>query len=251
MCATRAVSLIVAILLTFGLSLRSSQDTYASDPNWVEIYDQLLQEYVDGEYVDYARWHKNKTDLEKLKSVVASIAAAPKPQEDDAGLAFYLNAYNAWILHEILAKYPTEGPLAGSPLFFHAPRRIEVAGRKVSFDKLEQKIIRKKFDEPRIHFALNCASESCPPLANRAFTAESLEAMLEKLTRDFINDPEGVKIAEDGQSLAVSKIFEWYKEDFDGKEGIVPFINKYHRKTYAEEWPVTFQDYDWSLNVSR
>ena len=87
------------------------------------------------------------------------------PKDRDTALAWHINAYNSWILHNILAKYPTKGPLAGEPLFFHG-NRIVISGGKTSFNDLEQKVIRPTFKEPRVHFALNCAFEL--PAAGRA-----------------------------------------------------------------------------------
>lgn len=209
-------------------------------------YAELLTRYATPKGVRYAVWHGNQADLEKLRSVVDFYAKTLPPQNRDTSLAWHLNAYNAWILHEVLGKYPTEGPLDGNPLFFHL-KRITLSGREMSFDHLEQKIIRPTFREPRIHFALNCASESCPPLQTEPFQASTLDRDLEQLTRAFINEnPQGLIV--EGRELKLSKIFDWYAEDFGGKEGLIEYINRYRNTPVPENAKVRFLDYSWKLN---
>src|SRR5438477_11956724 len=140
-------------------------------------------------------------------------------------LAFYLNAYNGWILHEALGKYPTKS--VKDLLFtFFTGQRIKVAGEPMSFNHLEKHIIRPKFGEPRVHFALNCASRSCPPLNPEAFRADKLDGQLEKLATAFVNSPRGVDYSAGKKSAALSAIFNWYKDDFKSAGGPMAFINK-------------------------
>ncbi len=212
-------------------------------------YDTLLQKYVTAAGVDYAAWHKNQDDLAALKKVVDFYATTRPPGKRNESLAWHLNAYNAWILHNILEKYPTDGPLDSETFFFHG-KRIKVSGKKTSFDHLEQKLIRPTFKEPRIHFALNCAAESCPPLYNKAFTGKTLDAELQRLTETFINEHnQGVVVSND--SVRVSKIFEWYKDDFGGKNGIIPYINRYRNEPVPTDADLEFMDYSWQLNQAQ
>jgi len=212
------------------------------------VYAELLDRYVTAEGVKYGAWHGNEADLKRLADVVDFYAGTRPPEEESAALAWHLNAYNAWILHNILAKYPTEGPLSGDPLFFHG-KRIVISGFKTSFDHLEQKIIRPEFKEPRIHFALNCASESCPPLLDRPYLAATLEADLDRQTRLFINEnPQGVRV--EGAVVKLSKIFDWYAEDFGGKEGLIPYINQYRDSRVSPDRRVEFLPYSWALNAA-
>jgi hypothetical protein len=163
-------------------------------------------------------------------------------------LAFYINAYNAWILHEALGKYPTAS-VKDTLFTFFTSKRIKVAGQQTSFKRLEDDIIRAKFDEPRIHVALNCASQSCPPLLSEPFQAEKLDAQLEKLARGFVNSDRGVKVSADGKAAELSQIFEWYKDDFKG--GPVEFINKRRSKPLPQDVKISYRKYDWSLNEAR
>lgn len=212
------------------------------------VYAELLTRYVTPQGVRYAAWHDNPADMQKLRSVVDFYANTLPPADRDTSLAWHLNAYNAWILHNILKKYPTQGPLDGETFFFHG-NRITISGQKTSFDHLEQKIIRPSFKEPRIHFALNCASASCPPLQPRPFTPATLDADLDHLTRTFINtNPQGV--APDRGTVKLSKIFDWYADDFGGKERILDFINHYRENPIPDQTTIQFFDYSWKLNLA-
>lgn len=221
---------------------KKSQATAVS---WTETYGKLLKKYVASNGVRYAAWKSNPQDLADLQSVVDAIAAAPS---SDANLAFYLNAYNAWILHQILEDYPTNGPGGGNALgraAFFAGKNIEVSGRKLSFNNLENDIIRKQFSEPRIHFALNCASASCPPLMNKPFDQSYLDADLTRLTRTFVNNnPEGFRKA-GTNTYSHSEIFDWFSEDFGN---VRDFINKYRNEKIAGDAKLESHDYAWTLN---
>jgi len=189
--------------------------------------------------------------MQKIDAITEGIAheeiSKLNPKEQ---LAFYLNAYDAWILDRILHKYPTGGPLAGNPLFFFTSK-IAVAGKSLTFDTLEQKIIRPQFKEPRVHFALNCASKSCPPLSSRPFSATDLDGHLDELARAFCNSTRAVQLSADGNTATLSKIFDWYQKDFQSAGGVVTFINRYRGKPLPEGIAIRFSSYDWSLNESR
>jgi hypothetical protein len=252
----RIFQLILAALICSALSACAvgpvAPETSLQGNQWIPVYEDLLERYVtpDGN-VRYAQWHRNQADLDRLSEVVGAIARAEPPENRDQRLAFYLNAYNAWILHEILEKYPTDGPLAGNPGFFHVAR-IQVAGQKMSFDHLEQKIIRPQFDEPRIHFAVNCASVSCPKLHDEPFRGDKLDEQLRTLTRQFANTGQAAQITDNGSTVRLSKLFDWYKEDFEDAGGPVAYLNQY--RTAQNQLPsgaeVKFQEYNWNLNAA-
>ncbi|HEX5176462.1 MAG TPA: DUF547 domain-containing protein [Chthoniobacteraceae bacterium] len=220
-------------------------------PKWIPIYNGLLGKYVTSSGVRYAAWKNNAADMQAIQQVVDGIAAEKvsglsKKEE----LAFYINAYNAWILHEALAKYPTKS--VKDLLFtFFTGQRIKVAGEKMSFNHLEKDIIRPKFGEPRVHCALNCASRSCPPLNREAFQADKLDVQLEKLAVAFVNSPKGVDYSAEKKSAALSSIFNWYKDDFKAVGGPIAFINKRRNVPLPNDVKITYQSYDWSLNEVR
>lgn len=239
------VMMLVPVLLATGAGGVAGQD-------WVATYEGLLQKYVGGGGVRYQAWHGNKADLAALGAVVAAVgnenvSGWPK----DERLAFYLNSYNAWILKEILDDYPTDGP-GGGGFFgrnrFFKSESIKVAGKVTSFTGLENDVIRAGFKEPRIHFALNCASASCPPLHARAFRAGTLDATLDLLARAFLDgDVDGVTVK--GGVAYVSKIFDWFAEDFGGEKGVKAYIDGFRREPLPAK--VKYLAYRWKLNETK
>lgn len=217
---------------------------------WVADYNRLLGRYSTAGGVKYATWKGNAADMQALQGIVDAIgqenisSLGPKEQ-----LAFYVNAYNAWILHEALEKYPTNS-VKDALFTFFTSKRIKVAGQQTSFNSLEKETIRGKFGDPNIHFALNCASRSCPPLNPEAFQGSKLDAQFERLARTFVNSDRGVKLSGDGKAAELSQIFEWYKDDFkDG--GPVEFINKRRSSPLPKDVKISYQKYDWSLNEAK
>jgi hypothetical protein len=237
------------ILLAGAFCVVAAATSHAQ--NWSETYNRLLGKYVTSGGVKYAEWKSNAADVQAIQSVVDGIAkenvsALGKQQQ----LAFYLNAYNAWILHEALGKYPTKS--VKDVLFtFFTGKRITVAGQQTSFNALEKETIRSKFSEPRVHFALNCASRSCPPLNREAFAADKLDAQFEKLAKGYVNSERGVKYNAAAKTAELSKIFDWYKDDFKGEGGALAFINKRRGTPIPNDAKISYQDYDWGLNEAK
>lgn len=215
--------------------------------NWMEPYNRLLGKYVTSGGVKYAEWKNNAADMQALQAVVDGIAkegisGLDKRQQ----LAFYCNAYNAWILHEALGKYPTAS-VKDTLFTFFTSKRITVAGQKTSFKALEDNVIRK-LGEPRIHFALNCASRSCPPLNREAFSGPKLDGQFEKMAKGYVNSDRGVRYSAESKTAQLSKIFDWYKDDFGGAGGALAFINKRRSTPIPADVKISYQEYDWGLN---
>ncbi len=245
-CMTRYFRLLLPIAIVGALVANSSGEAFA----WATDYNRLLGKYAGANGVRYADWKNNGADVQTLQKVVDAIAAENiNSLGQKEQLAFYVNAYNAWILHEALAKYPTSS-VKDALFTFFTSKRIKVAGQQTSFNALEKETIRSKFNDPRIHFALNCASRSCPPLNPEAFTGEKLDGQFEKLAKNFVNSEKGVRMAEEKSGVELSKIFDWYKDDFkDG--GPLQFINKRRSTAIPADAKITYQDYDWALNDAK
>jgi hypothetical protein len=236
---------VLQLIITITCAVAAS----AGAGGYQDEYNALLKKYLAGDGVRYAAWKSNASDVANLQKVVDAIATNPVPQGRNEQLALYINAYNAWILHEALAKYPTKS--VKDPLFtFFLAARIKVAGEQMSFNHLEKDIIRAKFGEPRVHFALNCASHSCPPLNRQAFRGDELDQQFEKLAIAFVNSEKGVKLSPDKKTAELSKIFDWYKEDFKS-DGVIAFINKRRSMPLPSDVKIKYQDYDWGLNEAK
>ena len=247
--------LILISLLTVAISScsqftsKSQHPITLADQSAPEDYSPLLAKYVTPKGVKYHDWAKSSVDLARLNSVTKYYAKNHPPADEKAALAWYLNAYNSLIIKQILAAWPNNGPLDSSLLFFHK-KRITVSGKRMSFLHLENKIIREQFTEPRIHFALNCASRSCPPLYNKPFRGKTLDQTLQNLTVNFLNE-NSYALVESNDEIQLSKIFEWFKEDFGGKENLIPYINQYRKENLPLNKKVSFLSYDWQLNAQQ
>ena len=169
----------------------------------------------------------------------------------DEQMAFLINAYNAFTVEKILTRYPDIRSIWDFGKIFGNPFKDEfftLLGRKTSLDGIEHGLLRKNYREPRIHFAVNCASVGCPMLREEAYASARLDRQLEEQVFRFLSDRSRNRFR--NGHLEVSKIFDWFKEDFAPRE-------KYFAR-YAGllgytggEVPITFLDYDWSLNDFR
>jgi len=172
-----------------------------------------------------------------------------------AQLAFYLNAYNILTLKNVLIeleknpKWKGNTPYLSKIRFFYL-RKFELVGKKINLYNLENKILRKRFKDPRIHFAINCASKSCPVLPNRLFEPKTIEGYLDTLTRNFVNNREHVFFDEKDKVLYLNPIFKWYKKDFEEKGGVKKFITEYSEPAMfiADDVKIKYKKYDWELN---
>ncbi|MEM7013329.1 MAG: DUF547 domain-containing protein [Verrucomicrobiota bacterium] len=218
--------------------------------DWRTDFDELLGKYVKRGGVDYKSWNANSADANKLKSVVDAIAAEKPSGSQDVKLAFYINAYNAWTLYYFVRDHPRQHSNALKRAAFFKSKNINVSGTKMSLESLENNIVRAQFNEPRIHFALNCASTSCPPLLNRVYLGETLNADLDTQTKDYLNNnPLGVKVSKDGKTAEISEIFKWFAEDFNNDPK--SYINQYRETPFDASTQIAYQKYDWSRNDPR
>ncbi len=238
--------LLLTATALFGITACSKETLSPATSAYPPDYELLLKTYVTPEGVKYDDWKANKEDIERLKNVVAFYSSTTPPADRNASFAWHLNAYNAWILQNILAKFPTKGPLENDATFFDA-ESLSISGKKMSFNALEQKTIRPTFQDPRVHFALNCASRSCPPLLGKPFDPRTLDKDLDQLAVTFINsNPRGIVITPN--SVQFSKIFDWYAEDFGGKGKQRDFVNRFRKAPLPADAKIEFSEYDWALN---
>ncbi|WP_248724114.1 DUF547 domain-containing protein [Seonamhaeicola sp. ML3] len=209
-----------------------------------DSWNGLLAKHVsDKGHVNYKGFKKDKTKLnEYIKLLGNNLPNSEWPKTQK--LAYWINAYNAFTIDLILRHYPLE-----SIKDIKNPwkqRYWKLGNKWYNLDEIEHEILRK-MDEPRIHFAINCASISCPILLNQAYTPESLEEQLTTMTRRFIADSTKNDLSKD--PIELSKIFKWFSKDFqNGDSTLVEFLNTYSDNTIYSSTKRTFKDYNWNLN---
>ena len=212
--------------------------------------DALLKRHVRAGRVDYAALAKRVAVLDQYLEGVAAQDASVLP--GNAALAFYLNAYNALVLRQVLARWPAVKRVVDEPGFFDKQTH-RVAGRTLTLNALENDVIRPRFREPRIHFALVCAARSCPPLQRRAFVARTVKRVLARLARGFIRSRHGLR--KEGEGFVASKLFEWYRKDFEDHAGsLAEYLARaapQHAQALRAGAAITFGEYDWRLNARR
>lgn len=189
-----------------------------------------------------------KKDLAGLDAYLDYLALHPPSQDSRRvdSLAYFINLYNAATLRLVAEHYPLK-----SIQDIENPwdrKFIRSGEKRLSLQQVEHDILRK-LNDPRIHFAINCASISCPPLLNVPYRANDLDQQLEKVTRNFINNPRYNAL--NSKPPRVSRIFDWYKEDFGGKDGVVAFIHTYHTGGFNPQTPLQYLEYDWQLNAQQ
>ncbi|OSY89056.1 hypothetical protein WH52_03155 [Tenacibaculum holothuriorum] len=213
-----------------------------------KVFDALLKTYVDSKgNIDYKGLRKNRAlldiYLDELKKTVPR-----KNWSSNKAKAFWMNAYNAYTIKLVLDSYPLKkitdiqrkGRNAWKIPF------AEIGKKKYSLDFIEHKILRRWHDDPRIHVGINAASKSGPKFPNYAFTEKNVNSKLEMLMKDFINDSSKNKITVN--KVEVSKVFEWYQEDFTSSNTLVDYINKYSNVKANDNAEVVYLEYDWHLN---
>ena len=225
-----------------------------STPPSHQLWNELLKANVklDGQ-VDYKGFIREKPKLESYLKLLSENAPDRSKWSKNEQLAYWINVYNAYTVKLIVDFYPTKsirdlGPRIKIPLIkdvWHY-KFFKIAGVDMSLDEVEHSILRKEFEEPRIHFAINCASVSCPPLLNEAFVASNLENQLMRVTTTFVNDPSRNKIS--SQSAQLSSIFSWFKGDFTKKGTLIEFLNRYSKVKISPNARISFLDYNWNLN---
>jgi hypothetical protein len=245
------------IMLTLALLLAPF---VAAEESALDRYDELLRSYVLGDAVRYDAWRNNPTGLKALNDVVLFFEATdPKTLEADDRYALYINLYNAKTLQLVLEGNPKDSirdlskARFGYGIFFK--KVIEFDGATISLDDLEDRL-REESADARVHFAVNCASLSCPALLDEAFRGERLDAQLEQQTFAFLKRSDAVLVDKrpNGRlTVQLSKIFDWYAGDFGGTAGVRKFLLEYapesvRAKLRGGKFKQTYLRYDWSLN---
>ena len=227
--------LILSLLVNFWAANAQPAD----HRQWTDV----LQAYVsENGAVDYKGLQNNKSGLESYLKLLS--ANAPSDEWSiDAKKAYWINAYNAFTIQLILKNYPLK-----SIKDLKRPwglSFIKIYGGKIALNTIEHEILRPMGD-PRIHFAIVCASKSCPKLLNYAYESETLDQQLEHVTKMFINDPSRNSISQ--SNVKISKIFKWFKTDFPKSEAFIAFLNNYSTIKILAKAEIDYLNYSWNLN---
>ena len=252
-------------------------DVFPTDGFSHALLEQLLERYVDADgNVNYDDWHGSRGDRQALDRYLAAVAqfspeSSPNrfPRRSDA-LAYWLYGYNAYVIRSVLQHWPLDSvtdvkaPIeAVRGLGFFYRQRFLFGGKALSLYAVEHEKILEAYRDPRVHFVLNCASESCPVLRPELPTGDELETLLASATAEFVDDPHNVYIDHDKRQVVLSSIFRWYRNDFINdlrrrglptEHGVIDYIadaaapplREALRK--AADYEVVFEDYDWTIN---
>lgn len=245
----------LAVSFVFIIAFFPSPSTAGFDH---AAFDQALKVYVNDEgRVDYNGIAKDQAFASYVKSLQSADVDA---MSRDGQLAFWINAYNAVTIDKVIRFKPKKSvretliPGVWTSTKFFTTREHTVAGNRVSQDDIENDILRKTFKDPRIHFAIICASSSCPPLPRFAYTEENVQSKLEEETRKYINSRRGTRVDDAKKTLYLSKLFDWFAGDFESKSGSVlefikPYLEEQTRDFLNNNPSIAYLDYDWSLNA--
>jgi hypothetical protein len=244
------------IATTAGLLLfQDPANSLLAQPIQHNTWDALLKKHVAANgMVDYKGFIQDSVQLgQYLRLLSANHPKADWPKTEQ--MAFWINAYNAFTIKLVIDHYPVKTIKAikrGIPYINSVwdIKFIYIQGQNYSLNNIEHDILRPKFGDARVHAAINCASISCPRLANEAYTAQRLEKQLDRATRDFINDPLRNKVRRDQASI--SAIFNWFGGDFKRDAGSLrAFLNKYAAEPLRENGKISFLPYNWNLNEAK
>ncbi len=256
--------------LTLGGVLFATPAASSADSIDHSLFASLLQRYVENGRVDYQAWSRSPAQLDRYLSSLSRVKrrrflALPESEQ----IAFWINAYNAHTIRLILRHYPVGGIHEVSPLWKRAlggsPFGIKLAplghlapqprSDDLSLDDIEHGILRPHFREALVHFALVCASKSCPSLASQAYTGAGLKQRLSAAARGFLRDRSKNRYDAGQHRLYLSAIFSWFREDFEREGPLQDYVRRYlpeqdvallARQDRAPD--IEFLDYDWSLN---
>ena len=247
----RGIIRIAYICLLWGL-VGHTPNAWSNETVDHSLYAELLNDYVKHGMVDYRGFKDHEPKLDRYLKILEEVDS--KKLRRNEQFAFYINAYNAWTIKLILSAYPGLRSIKELGGLFTSPwkRKIcRIDGDILTLDNIEHDILRPRFRDPRVHFAVNCASKGCPPLRSEPYLGRTLDRQLDDSVSSFVNNPERTRF--EVKTLFLNKIFDWFSEDFKGD--VVGFVLKYAKgalkkriESGRHELKIRYLDYDWSLN---
>ena len=231
------LKLYILAFFVFSISVLNAQDIDHS------LWTKILQEHVsDNGNVNYKSIKANKIELDHYLHQLSENSPNDSWSRNEL-LAYWINAYNAFTIKLIIDNYPTS-----SIKDIKSPwdkKFIKINNKLVSLNFIEHDVLRK-MNEPRIHFAIVCASYSCPKLLNKAYESSTLEEQLMTGTNSFLTDTSKNNIS--NNEVQISKIFKWFDKDFKQNGTIIDFLNNYSEETISKNAKISYKNYNWNLN---
>ncbi len=225
-----------------------------------KAFSQLLKQYVKADKnglnrVDYKGFKTKQSALKSYIKTLETVKVTSLSKSEQ--FAYWANLYNAVTINVVLDAYPVKSikDIDISPgIFSNGPwgkKLVTIEGTKISLVDIEHQILRKVHKDPRVHYAVNCASVGCPNLQNQAFDGKNLQAQLNRAARDYVNSNRGAVVK--GNRLAISKIYVWFKKDFGGNDrGVLAHLKKHADKDLKAKitkiGSINSSFYDWTLN---
>jgi len=262
----QSVNRIMVSLGILAVTLFMSGSAFAFDHTYSN-WDQFLERYVKNGLVDYSPVKKSPAEFEKVVRELEGVTLKEYERwSDSERMAFWVNAYNVGAIKHILDNYPTKKSFGLSALRYPANSIQQISdvwdrpvlkllGTKVSLNHIENEVLRKEYNDLRIHFAVVCASIGCPVLKEEAYNAEKLDTQLNGQIEEFVNTPSKFRYDADKDTLFLSPIFKWFGEDFEKRGGVISFLKNYVSQDTAsrlfDTTRIEWQDYDWHLNGLR
>lgn len=232
---------IIALLVLFVVSNVNSQEI----KTFFTATDSFLKKNVSNGKVDY---QSIKNDSKSLNDILDVASKVDLSKENTNTLkAFWINTYNLSLIKGIITKYPVKAPTDIAGLFDKTT--YLVAGKKLTLNDIENKMLREKYDDARIHFVLVCGALGCPPIINAAYLPDTVDEQLNKQSKIALNNPNFIKVNSGSKKVALSQIFEWFKNDFITKgKNEIDFINQYREDKIDIKCKISYYPYDWTLN---
>ncbi len=246
-----AAALLVGVLVSPAPAHARQPDPHQPYRQWARV----LERFVNGRgEVDFHRLAGERADLDGFLEYVARVSPRTAPAlfpDKDAALAYYINAYNALAMSNVIDSGFRHSLGGLYKVWFFGVKRFSVGGERMSLYALENDVIRPLGDE-RVHFALNCMLASCPRLPREPFRADNLNRQLDDAAREFFAESRNLQVVTEQKLARVSSILKFYTQDFLAHgPTLIAYINKYASKNIPEDYRIEFLDYDWTVNDQR
>jgi hypothetical protein len=233
-----------SLVLFMVIGLWNYQSSAQETTEFFDNVDDFLSRNVKNGKVDYRSIHTDPTALNELIALASQIeVSATKSREYQA---YWINAYNISVIKGIIDNYPIKSPLDVQGFFDKT--QYNLAGRNITLNDIENKLLRDKFKDARFHFVLVCGAKGCPPIISKAYTSDNLEVLLKQQTIKALNNSSFIRVSEG--EVALSEIFKWYREDFvKNGQSEIDFLNIYRKEKINDNSKITYYPYDWRLNT--